>query len=158
MTVDDYVHIATEMAEKLRSSRFLVERSSQSPELVFAVNKVQNLSSDIISVPTQWYMQERVVNSLPLAALSREKNISFVMPAEKVRGAKAALEVDEHFGADRRPTHVMSATFRSVTRSAGKDRTDLYYSEYAIADLSSGEIVWTDKVEFKRAAHGVAWD
>lgn len=152
------MHIPREMAGKLRTSRFLAGRGPDSPPLIIAVHKVENLSSDIISQAEQWYMVQKVKNSLPLAALSREKNIVFTMPAEHVRGARERGTVAQDFAKQRKPTHVMSATILSATRAAGRDRTDLYYCEYAITDLSTGEIVWADKFEFKRLAHGKSYN
>ena len=126
--------------------------------MTIAINRVTNLTSDMIPESAQWYMMERVKNSQSIGRLSRDKNIVFTIPAEHLRQAKAHGAVEEGFGQARAPTHVMSATFRSVTRSTGKDRTDLYYCEYEITDLATGEIAWTDKVEFKRVAKGESWD
>lgn len=162
MTVDDYQYIAAEIAEKLRAhmaeSTMMKERTAESPKWVFAIEKVQNLTSDLMTESTKWYLMARVRESVPIGSFAREKNFAFTIPAERLREARKRGAVSEDMGAERTPTHVMTATFRSVTRAADKDRTDLYYCDYALTDLKSGEVVWTDKVEFKRAAHGRSWD
>ncbi len=163
MTVDDYEHIAAEIGTRLSANMagggFLAARGPNDEKMVIAIQKVQNLTNDIMSEPTRWYLMARVRDSLPVGSLSREKNVAFVIPAERLRQARQrGMLREEDAPMDRRPTHVMSATFRSVTRSTGRERTDLYYCDYAITDLGSGEVVWTDKVEFKRAASGRTWD
>jgi hypothetical protein len=162
MTTQDYEHIAIEIAGKLRAKLLatgeLAERRPDSPQMVVAITKVLNLTSDIMSEGTKWYLMARVKNSLPFATLSREKNIRFVISADHLRLARQRGTVEENFAFERQPTHVMTATFSSVTRAVGVDRTDLYYCEYSITALKTGELVWVDKVEFKRTAHGRAWD
>src|SRR5947209_6180918 len=54
--------------------------------------------------------------------------------------------------------HEMDATFRSATRSKGKDRTEAYLVEYRITTLATGELVWDESFEFKRVATGLSYD
>lgn len=162
MTVEDYQYIATEMGGKLQgklaTSDVFAGRGGESPAMVVSIQKVSNLTSDMIPESARWYLMEKVKSSLPMAALSRDKNIRFVIPAEHLRQARERGAVEDDFANDRAPTHVMTATFLSATRAGGLERTDLYYCEYQLTDLSSGEVVWTDTVEFKRTAHGRSWD
>jgi len=162
MTTEDYEHIAIEIAGKLKaklvSSEEFAQRTPDSPPMVVSINKVLNLTSDIMSEGTKWYLMAKVKNSLPFAMLAREKNIQFVISADHLRLARRRGTVEEGFAIERDPTHVMTATFTSVTRAVGEDRTDLYYCEYSITELRTGALVWVDKVEFKRTAHGRAWD
>jgi len=162
MTVEDYEYIAREIAGNLRHSLvdkgFLAARRPDSPPIVVAVQKVVNLTSDIMTEPTKWYLMARVVNSRALRSLRATKNVRFTIPAEHLEEARKRGWVGPGFAQERHPTHAMTATFRSVTRSTGVDRTDLYYCQYEITDLRTGEVVWSDKVEFKRIAHGRTWD
>ena len=161
MTTEDYEHIATDIAAELKSNFIdrgvFAERNPDSPKMAIAITKVENLTDDLMSQGARWYLMSRVANSLPFQTLSRDRNVVFVIPADHLREAKKRGTVEEGFAQFRAPTHVMTATFRSVARSTGIDRTDLYYCEYAIESLE-GELIWTDKVEFKRTAHGRAWD
>ncbi len=162
MTVEDYEYVAREMAGNLRRSLvdkgLLASRGPDSPPIVIAVQKVVNLTSDVMSEATKWYLMARVVNSQPLRSLRATKNVYFTIAAEHLREARKRGSVETGFAELRHPTHAMTATFHSVTRSTGVERTDLYYCQYEITDLLTGETVWSDKVEFKRIAHGRTWD
>jgi hypothetical protein len=156
LSVDDIEHTASEMTHKLSRSAWLTGRDAGAPPAVVAIQKVENLSSDVIPEPDRWYLMVKLRTSRPIEAFRRLHNITFVVPAEHLRGA--GLEEDAGGGAGRQPTHEMTATFRSATRSAGRDRTDVYLCECRVTDLSSGEVVWTDVVEFKKRAVGRAYD
>lgn len=162
MTTDDYEYIATEIAGKIQAQLGaegpFANRTPDSPPWVISITKVTNLTSDIMSESTKWYLMEKVASSIPFAQLAREKNVRFVIPADRLRAAKERGTVEQDTGAERQTTHLMTATFTSVTRSTDKDRTDLYYCEYSIVERAGGEILWNDKVEFKRTAHGRSWD
>lgn len=158
ITVGDIQETAAEMAAKLRASDFLKERGPGSPRMVIAIQKVENLTMDLIPEADRWYLMDKVRSSFSLTELSKEKNIAFVIPAEKLRAARERGTLDETFAAERSPTHEMTATLRSVTRTAGQARTDLYLCEYRITDLADGALEWSDAFEFKRAALGRAYD
>ena len=163
MTVDDYEYIATEISAKLKAklavSDPLAERTPDSPKMVIAITKVRNeMVAEMMPEATKWYLMAKIKSTLPLALLSRDKNILFTISAEHLRAARQRGTVAEDFAAERKPTHTMVATFRSVVRSTGKDRTDVYFCEFELLDLETGEIVWNDTVEFKRTAHGRSWD
>lgn len=158
ITVGDIQEVAVEMGAKLRGSSFLKDRGADSPRMVIAIQKVENLTLDIIPESDRWYLMDRVRSSFSLQELSKEKNIAFVIPAEKLRAARVKGTLDDEFAAERSPTHEMTATFRSVTRAAGLNRTDLYLCEYRITDLAAGTLEWSDAFEFKRAALGRAYD
>lgn len=156
--VDDIEHTAKELAFKLGSSDLVMDRTSSSPRMVIAIQKVENLSSDVIPEGDRWYIMARVRSSQSVDTISRVRNIAFVIPAEHLRGSSMQTELDREIGSGRAPTHEMTATFRSATRSAGRDRTDLYLCELRVTDLAIGQVVWTDIVEFKKTAFGRAYD
>jgi hypothetical protein len=156
--VADLEETTAVMADRLRGSSLLAERTADSPPMVVAIHKVENLTSDLIPEGQQWWMMHRVRSSQPLLALARDRSIRFVIPAQHLREGMERSAFDEGFAAGRAPTHEMSATFLSATRSAGKDRTDAYLCEYRITDLNSGQLAWTETFEFKRAAFGRAYD
>jgi hypothetical protein len=158
MTSDDLEVTTAAMAQQLSGSRFLADRGPDSERMVIAINKVENLTSDLMPVGEQWMLMERVKGSLPIVELGKQKNIAFVIPAEHLREGRARGTLPEEYASERKPTHEMSATFISGTRMAGKDRTDAYLVEYRITDLATGELVWNGTFEFKRAAAGLAYD
>lgn len=156
LTVDDLEVTTTEMAAQLQDSDFLKDRGPESERISVAIQKVENLTSDIIPEREQWWMMQRVRDSAAMVALGRQKNLVFVIPAERLRGASPPAE--DGYASERTVTHEMTATFRSATRAAGKDRTEAYLCEYRITALNSGELVWSGLVEFKRAAFGSSYD
>lgn len=158
ITVGDIQEVASEMAAKLAASDFLKDRGPDSPRMVIAIQKVENLTMDLIPESDRWYLMDKVRSSFSLQELSKQRNIAFVIPAEKLRAAREKGTLEGDFAAERAPTHEMTATFRSVTRAAALNRTDLYLCEYRITDLATGALDWSDAFEFKRAALGRAYD
>lgn len=157
LTADDLHEIASQMASRLRASEFLAGRGPDSEPMTIAIQRLTNLSSDVIPVGEQWWLMERVRAALPIVALGRERAIAFVIPAERAADLRMAGH-EPAILSERAPTHTMDAVFRSVTRSGGDHRTDLYMCEYRITDLATGELAWADSFEFKRAAFGRSWD
>lgn len=159
LTTEDVKEMAEQMAASMAASDFLRERGPGSARMVVALDHIENLSSDVVPVSEQWYLMERIRASTPLASLGAQRNIAFVIPAEQTNqlrdrgGAEAAL-----FAAGRAPTHAMRGVLRSVTRSAGMNRTDLYSFEVRVIALESGDLAWSDSFELKRAAVGRQYD
>ena len=167
MTVDDLNEMAAAMSQSLARSDALKERTPESPHWVISIDKALNLSSDIITESERWFVVQKVRSSVPIQAFSKQKNITFILPAERYemmrRDPRFGVKGEEGFGRAK-PTHQMTATFRSVTRGSAEGRTDQYYCEFEILDISSplaqggGVPVWIDKFEYKRAAIGHIWD
>lgn len=159
LTTEDVKEMAEQMAASMGGSDFLRERDPASGRMVVALDKVENLSSDVVPVSEQWYLMERIRASIPLQSLGTQRNIAFVIPAEHMRqlkergGAEAALA-----GAGRAPTHAMRGVLRSVTRAAALNRTDLYSFEVRVVELGTGDVAWSDSFELKRAAVGKQYD
>lgn len=163
ITIDDYEYVAAEISEKLRASlaqnSLIAERDATSPPWEIAIQKVENrMEGEIMSEGTKWYLMYKLRSGVALTDLARAKALKFTIPAEKLQAAKRKGTVDMDAASGRSPTHVLSATFRSVVRSTGTDRTDDYFCEFHLTDLRDGTLVWTDSVSFKRAAAGRAWD
>ncbi len=160
LTTDDLQSTSAELAEKLKSSEWLRNRTNDSTPVVIAVASVQNLSNDLISKGEQWYLITRVRDSLPISALRTDRNISFVIPAEQLQNVDPSATESRALvtPGGRRPTHEMTATFRSSRRAAGLNRTEGYDCEFRITDLTSGELAFVDTVGFKRTGYGRSYD
>lgn len=158
LTSDDLSTTATELAAKLAASDFMRERTPESPRMVIALNKVENLSNDLIPSGEQWYMMVRLRDSMPIGSLRTQRNMAFVIPREHLDAGAEAGNFPAGFAGSREPTHEMSATFRSSRRAAGKDRTEGYDCEFRITDLSTRELVFADTVSFKRVSYGKSYD
>jgi hypothetical protein len=165
LTAEDFDEIATRMAASLRRCPAIAARTPTSPLWVITIDKVTNLSNDVMSEGEKWYIMARVRGMLPMLALRQDKNIRLVIPAERRDAMLAdpnigvqAGELTDAFAAERQPTHTLEATFRSITRADATHRTDAYVCDFQLLDLRSGEPPWVDQFEFKRAATGHVWD
>ncbi|MBL8747044.1 MAG: hypothetical protein JNK58_11905, partial [Phycisphaerae bacterium] len=147
----DFQDISSEIAGSLRSSAFLRDRTPGSPPIFIAIQKIDNLTTDLLSEGEKWFLMDRVMNSETMAALRKERNIRFLIPMDALDNLNTWAGP---IASDRAPTHTMTAVLRSVTRSAGQDRTDLYSAHYAITALDTGESVWTGEYLLKRTAAG----
>jgi hypothetical protein len=155
---NDYDHISAEMAAKLRGSEFLASRGPDSPPMQVSIEKVQNLTSQIIPEADQWWFVHKLRAATPMNVLAEQKNIRFVMPPEQVARLRSRGDIDVRAPAERYPTHTMTATFRTTTRMSEQDRTELYMCSFSIIHIDTGELVWVDSVEFQRTAQGLMWD
>ena len=161
LQVQDFQDMAAAMAQSLTQSAALAERDANSPAWIVSIDKVRNLSSDVMTEAEQWAVMADLRSSTSIGTLAQRKNVRFVLPPERVQKMRLdpdAYEFDRSFASERQPTHVMAATFRSVTRADADGRTDLYYCEFEILEFATGEPVWADRFEFKRQARGKLWD
>ena len=163
MQLDDFNAAAAAMAQSLAASQWLRDRSSNSPPIIVTINKVQNLTDDIMTPAEQWMFIEKVRTTLPIQQLRETKNIHFQIPPEQ----QARLQADGfNLPPDTapQPTHLMTAVFLSAprvvrNREAQIDRRqDYYYMEYTVTDIATRKMVWSDTFEFKREARGLLID
>ena len=160
LTVDDLDDAAAAMAESLLRSDALARRGPESEPWVVSIQDITNLSGDVIPRREQWALISMLQASLPIRNLWEQANIRFVLPAERVREQRRSGNLSElgSFGSRRDPTHVMTGTIRSLERAQTQTRSDLYYVQFEILDLSTGRPVWQDAFEFKRQAFGEVRD
>lgn len=152
--------ISEAMASDLRTSELMKSRSEMSERIWIAMDKVENLSSDLIPRREQWYMMARLQSSAALVDLSKEKNFAMVVPAEQAFGTEGLQSRSEAIGVynKRKATHELTGTIRSATRSDGKARTDVYLTDFRLTSLATGELLWSGTYEIKRAASGLSFD
>jgi hypothetical protein len=161
MTIDDIEAMTAEMAQSLLASEALAARGPASEPWVVSIDKVLNLSDEVMTVNEQWSIMAQVRGAAPILALADEKAVRFVIPPERaaaLRDSGDATDFETGFGSERRVTHTMTATFRSVTRAQSERRTDLYYCEFDLLAFATNEPVWSGRFEFKRQAKGHVWD
>lgn len=159
-TLDDLQDMTAAMARSLLQSHAFAQRTAESEPWVISIDRVENLSSEVMTQSEQWYLIHRIRSSVPLVELAEQRNIRFVMPPERLTALREQYDLPESqtLGTDRQVTHVMTATFRSVTRAVALERSDLFYCEFEILDMRTYEPVWNDHFEWKRAARGHIWD
>ncbi len=158
LTVADMEEVSVAMSQSLLQSETIRSRTRESAPWVVAMNRVENLSSDVITVSERWSMMQGLQNELSLSALANERNLTFVIAAEHLRHLQEQKDIDPGFGSGRAPTHQLGATIRSITRQADLHRTDAYIVEFRMTDIDSGQQVWSGEYPIKRAAFGRSWD
>ncbi len=162
LTVGDFEAMAQAMAQSMMASDALTARGPDDTPWVVSIDKVLNLSDDVMTENEQWSIIAQVRGAEPMRVLWDEKAVRFVLPAvhdvHAIPCGNNPNEFPYFFGSERRPTHTMTATFRSVTRAQAKMRSDLYYCQFDLLNLGTGEPVWSDRFEFKRQAKGHVWD
>ncbi len=160
-TIGDVEAMTHEMAQSLRDSEAFAKRGPDSEPWTVSMDKVLNLSDEVMTPNEQWSIMAQVRGAADIQALWDEKAVRFVIPPERVeqlRNSEYGYDFDDSFAQNRKVTHTLTATFRSLTRAQAKQRSDLYYCEFEILDFATHEPVWTDKFEFKRSAKGHVWD
>ncbi len=162
MTTEDLTEMSEAMAQSLAQSDALRNRTPTSEPWVISIDRVQNLTTDIITESERWYVIQRLRSSLPIRAMSQQKNITFVIPKERLdamrNDPKIDVSTDPNFGTQRTPTHQMTAKFMGSERAIALARTDTYYCEFEIMNFATGVPEWTDRFEYKREAVGHIWD
>jgi outer membrane murein-binding lipoprotein Lpp len=158
LTASDFADLAAAVAAELEASDAIAERSSADEPWIVAMDRVENLSGDFIPVSEQWWLMEKVRSALPMRAIGERYAIRFVIPVERLRELQALSPELAGAGSERAPTHALRAVIRSVERTGGGGRTDMYAADFQLVDLSSGEVVWSGRGEIKRVAFGRVWD
>lgn len=164
LTAADLTDVVEKMRTSLAASDFLAARDSGSERVVIVINRVENLTSDVLSRAEQWMLVARVRAALPIQRLARQKNVALQIAPERHAMLKDAGFTGD-LGPEDAPTHVLGATYRSARRAARGTathmtdrRAEYYYFEYRITDLRRRDVVWTDSFEIKREAVGLAID
>src|SRR5262245_50541349 len=152
LATEDFEYMATECGRELQASMvsgFLADRGPDSPPRIIAVQSVTTYSQDIITDGERCYLMAKLRDTLN-QRLRREKNITFVMSADKLREAKKLGRIEDDAMPDRAPTDVMDGRLRSIDRETNTDQASAYLFEAEIKDLSDGAVVWSGKAELKR--------
>ncbi|MCX5658448.1 MAG: hypothetical protein NTW19_01845 [Planctomycetota bacterium] len=163
LRASDFEQSTKLMVASLGKSAFLADRTPASEPVYIVINKVQNLTTDLIPDAEQWMLVARVQGSLPMQELRKQKNIHFLIPPERQPMLRDA-GYKEELPTGPEATHTMAAVFRAAPRTVTNDehyvgrRQDYYLLQYSVTSIRSREVVWTDQFEFKREAKGLTID
>ncbi len=155
-SVDDFEEMGAKMAKSLQACPAIQKRTPGDAPWMVSVQKVTNESSDILTPGEQWYAVKRVQASAPIQKMWESHRIQFILNAEEAAlqtGSKPE-EFDANYAKDRKVTHVITATYRSATRSQSDARSDLYVCTFEMKDIKTGKSVWSDEFIIKRQAFG----
>lgn len=155
-SVEDFQEIGAKMAASLRACEAIRARTPQDAPWTVSVQKVTNLSSDILTPGEQWYAVKKIQSSQPIRQLWDSHHVELVLNAEEaaLQTGQQPQEFDANYAKDRKVTHVITATYRSATRNQNDARSDLYVCIFEMKELATGKSVWSDEFLIKRQAFG----
>ena len=164
LTDRDLDGVVQAMRASLAASDFFGQRDEHAEPAVIVLDRIENLTGDLLTRAERWMLVARVQGALPIRELAGKKNIAFQITPERhalLRKAGFAGDLETAPQA----THLMTATFHSARR-AGRDtrtgltdrRADYYYFEYRITEVRTRRLAWTDSFEIKREAVGLVID
>lgn len=161
LTPEDLIEISDRFAAQLADSDLLVGRTPESDPWLISIQKVTNLTRDVMTDSERWLVMQHLRASMPVLALRQQRNIRFVLSAEgseSLRRAGLADQWPEPPLDQRQVTHTMTATFRAVVRQDALGAAETYFCEFEIFELGNREPVWVDSVLIRRQASGHIWD
>ena len=161
----DLTQAVLDVRQQLSESRFLAERSGDSPEARLVLRRVENLSTDRISVAEQWSLAARVLGDPGMRELLRAKHITVQLPPEKIALLEhSGLEFPD-LAPESGATHLLASQIASGTRAGalagGRDadiRKEYYLLSFVIEDLQGREVLWQGSAELAREAEGTVVD
>lgn len=164
LQASDFDQTIAVMVESLSRSEFLAGRTPDSPPAWVVIDKVENLTTDVIPPAEQWMLVARVQSALPLQHFREKYRVMFQITPERHALLRQAGFTGE-LGTAPQTTHSLTALFMSAPR-AGRDvsagyvtsRREFYYLEYRLVDVVTRETVWNDRFEISRQARGLAID
>jgi hypothetical protein len=145
----DLVAMTDAMAQSILASETLTGSPAAPSPVVIVIDRAVNRTSDVIPQRELWGFLARLQAQLAESPELRQRQIRFVLPAERA----AELNVREGFDERGRipPTHALTATFYSVSTASRQSRTDAYLCHFLIIDLHTDALAWQDRYEVKYA-------
>ena len=153
----DLIEMTDRMAESFAADELMHERSPQSHQWIVSIDRMHNLTNQVIPEREKWLYIARLRAVLQQSDIARDRNIIWVIPPERWPMVQEELG-DAPYELRRTPTHEMTAEFGALTNTSGKGRSDAYLCEYQLVDIAEGRIVWSDKWEVKRSVSGKTYD
>lgn len=143
----DIAQMTDQMAQDLANAPTIAYRDAISPDWVWSMDRVRNLSEHPMTDAEKWATMARFRTLLSESRFARERNIAFVLPPNEWK--RYASEMFDPAAARLTPTHALRAEFRSDTSSSMRARSDAYLCAFQLIDLSDGAIVWESAYETK---------
>lgn len=161
----DLTQAVLEIRQQLAESRFLAQRDVETPEARLVLRRVENISTDRVSLAEQWSLAARVLGDTGMQELLRAKHITVQLPPEKIRLLeRGGLEFPD-LEPENRATHLLRAQIASGTRAGaltgGRDadiRKEYYLISFVLEDLQGREVLWQGSAELARETKGTVID
>ena len=159
LTSLDLVDMTSRMAESLARDPIVTRRTPQDPEWVVSMYRVVNKTNQLIPDGQKWAYLGRLRAQLMQSNFSAAHAIVWVVPPERWPTIAEELRVSGEPPELRlRPTHQLTAEFSALTITSGAGRSDTYFCSFQLVALDTGQIVWEDGWETKRAVSGRTYD
>jgi hypothetical protein len=153
----DLVEMTDHMTRSLARDEVIGRRTADDPSWVISLDRIENRTAQIVPDREKWLYVARLRARLARTDASARHHLLWVIPPERwpivereIGPAPPELRL--------RPTHVLTGTFHSLTRTSGAGRADHYHCGYQLVDLGDGRIVWEDGWETKRVVEGRTYD
>jgi len=155
----DLIDMTNKMAQSFAANDAISQRTPSDKPWVISINKVANNTNQIIPDREKWLYIGRLRAMLAQSDIAKTHGIIWIIPPERWHIVAEELGVSqEPYGLRMNPTHVLTADFGALTNTSGRGRSDIYVCSYQLIDLRSGDVVWEDKWEVKRAIAGRTYD
>lgn len=154
----DLVEMTDLMAESFAGSDALADRDETDERWTISIHRIANHTNQIIRNTEKWLYVERMRGLLAQSDVGRARNIVWMYPAEHWRTIAERTDYEQPPSLRMEPTHRLSGEFYALTTTSEAGRTDTYFCSYELVDLETGQLVWEDAFEVKRAIRGRTWD
>ena len=155
----DLIEMTDRMAASLAAAPAITGRGPDSERWVVSMERISNRTNQLIPDGEKWLYVARLRGRLAASDLTARRNLLWVMPPEQWRAVASELD-DPREPLELRtpPTHQLTGAFLALTDTSGAGRSDTTVCSYQLVDLSTGELVWEDAWEVKRAVRGRTYD
>lgn len=157
---------ADQVRQSLAGSEFLKGRTPQSPEIRLLCDRLENFSSDRLSVTDRLAAVWALVSDDGMLELLRERNVKVYFAPRSDDALGAVIGPDwRKWSSPQEPTHVLSARFFSMVRDSSSTpgqladaRTDDFTVSFAIVDNATGAQAWSGQARYRRTSKGLQID
>jgi hypothetical protein len=155
----DLIEMTDTMAQSFIQDDVIGKRMPTDEPWVISMYRMANHTNQIIPDREKWLYLARLRALLAQSDIAKQRSIIWIIPPERWHIVAEELGVSEEpYGLRMNPTHQLTAEFHALTNTSGQGRTDAYFCDYQLLDLQSGQIIWEDKWEVKRAISGKTYD
>ena len=156
LSAHDLVAMTDRMAASIASNQQILAITARKP-MVIVLSNLRNMTDEIIPRGQGDIFLHRVRVLLDHEPALRRRFI-FVLNREAFKELQAQQGWSSaELGEDVRrvqPEYALRAVFYSDTKVAARYRSDYYLCTYILTNIRTGQIIWENSYEVKKAVHG----
>lgn len=160
-TAEDLLEASHQFASALARSDLLATRDASSPPIRLGLGEMVNRSNERLADVDRRATVARVLIAPAMLDTLGRKNASVVLPPpDAAELSRRGVDLASAHASYEPPTHLVGATFRSLTRTASlvagpaDARKDYFLVDMVITEADTRRAVWADTFEFARVARG----